>query len=145
MSDKYFLDTNVFVYSFDPDAPQKQIIAKKLIQSALADGNGLISYQVVQEFLNVATRKFVKPLSLTDCQEYLQTVLNPLCSVFVTIELYQMALKMRDRYNYSFYDSLIIAAAIDAGCSRLYSEDLQHNQQISGLTILNPFLPNESL
>jgi len=145
MSDKYFLDTNVFVYSFDPDAPQKQIIAKRLIQSALADGNGLISYQVVQEFLNVATRKFVKPLSLTDCQEYLQTVLNPLCSVFVTIELYQMALKMRDRYNYSFYDSLIIAAAIDAGCSRLYSEDLQHNQQISGLTILNPFLPNESL
>ena len=145
MSDKYFLDTNVFVYSFDPDAPQKQIIAKRLIQSALADGNGLISYQVVQEFLNVATRKFVKPLSLTDCQEYLQTVLNPLCSVFVTIELYQMALKMRDRYNYSFYDSLIIAAAIDAGCSRLYSEDLQHNQQISGLIILNPFLPNESL
>ena len=145
MSDKYFLDTNVFVYSFDPDAPQKQIIAKRLIQSALADGNGLISYQVVQEFLNVATRKFVKPLSLTDCQEYLQTVLNPLCSVFVTIELYQMALKMRDRYNYSFYDSLIIAAAIDAGCSRLYSEDLQHNQRISGLIILNPFLPNENL
>jgi predicted nucleic acid-binding protein len=140
MNDSYFIDTNIFVYSFDPRAPEKQSIAQEIILNALTDGHGVISSQVVQEFLNVATRKFACPLSSEDGLEYLQTVLKPLCKVFASIELYEKTLDITSRYNYSFYDSLLIAAALRADCALLYSEDLQHGQKIEGLTLINPFI-----
>jgi predicted nucleic acid-binding protein len=140
MSAKFFLDTNIFVYSFDGRHPAKQKKAQDLIDQALADHSGLISSQVVQEFLNVALRMFEKPLSVHEGRSYLDLVLNPLCEVFPTVKLYHQALELQGETGFSFYDSLIIASAFAGGCKVLYTEDLQHNQRVAGVTIQNPFL-----
>jgi predicted nucleic acid-binding protein len=140
MSDKYFIDTNIFIYSFDTENPQKNDIAKKLIANALENGTGIISYQVIQEFLNVATQKFIKPLTFKDAQRYLNVVLEPLCEVFTSTELFHKALEIMDRWRFPFYDSLIISAALQADCVTLYTENMQHNQAIRNITIKNPFI-----
>ncbi len=134
-----FLDSNVLVYALDASAGSKRAIARRLIQAGLASGEGVISYQVVQETLNVITRKFAVPVSTTDARRLLEEVLAPMWRVMPSIALYQRALDVRDRYGYAFYDALVIAAALAAGCTRLYSEDLQDGQRIEGLTIVNPF------
>ena len=140
MTDNYFIDTNIFVYSFDDSQPQKRDIALALIANALQTESGIISWQVVQEFLNVATRKFKTPLSGEDAKLYLQKVLNPLCMIFPGSELYGNALEIMGQTGYSFYDSLILAGAKSGGCTILYSEDLQNGQLIDGVRIVNPFL-----
>ncbi len=139
MSGKYFLDTNVLVYTFDSAVSQKQTIATELVEKALESYSGIISYQVVQEFLNVSTRKFKTPMSVEESIKYLEIVLMKLCAIFPSAELYKSALKISNNNEYSFYDSLIIAAAIQAGCNQLYSEDLHDGHLIKGLKIINPF------
>lgn len=139
MNDKYFLDTNIIVYSFDSNNSAKQHTARSLISKALT-GQGCISYQVVQEFINVATRKFETPLSLTDCKKYLEDILSPLCEIFPSIDFYSQALQIKERWQYSWYDSLIVTAALQADCTILYSEDMCHGQVLNQLTVLNPFL-----
>lgn len=139
MSDKYFIDTNVLIYSFDAQSASKREAARRLIAEALEKGTGIISYQVIQEFLNAATRKFAVPLKLKDARRYLDLVLEPLCAVFASADLYRQALEIADEWRFSFYDSLIVAAALEAGCQVLYTEDLQTGQKIRGLTVRNPF------
>lgn len=138
MKDEFFLDTNIFVYSFDKDATKSRI-AKNLIAASLENNNAMISTQVVQEFLNVATRKFKPPLPMEDSRLYLEKVLSPLCEIFPNLELFGEALSIHARTAYSYYDSLIIAAALQGGCTHLYSEDMQHGHSIAGLKIVNPF------
>lgn len=140
MNDKYFIDTNIIIYSFDQTQKRKKKISQKLIGDALENATGIISYQVIQEFLNVATGKFKAPLSYQDCQKYLNIVLEPLCEVFSSLELYHQTIDIMERWQYSFYDSLIIAAALKGNCSIIYSEDLQHEQKIMDVTIMNPFV-----
>ncbi len=140
MRGKYFIDTNIFVYSFSKQEEHKQHIAKKLISEALENSTGIISFQVIQEFLNVALRKFPIPFKIEDGEKYLNIVLEPLCEIFPNMDLYGHALRIMDRWQYSFYDSLIIAASIKGDCKILYSEDLQHQQNIENLVIINPFM-----
>ena len=140
MKDKFFLDTNIFVYSFDLKNKNKRNIANDIIKNALSSQKGCISYQVVQEFLNVSLKKFKTPLTFQDCQYYLNTVLDPLCEVYAGVGLFMNALEVSDKWKYSFYDSLIIAAALGSKCKILYSEDLQHQQKIQDLEIINPFI-----
>ena len=139
MNDKYFIDTNIIVYGFDDQQPDKKARSLSLITDALQTGNGIISWQVIQEFLNVATRKFKVPLKLEDAKLYLQKVLHPLCQVFPDLEIYQNALDLQGKTKYSLYDSLILAGALREGCTILYSEDLQDGYQVDGLRIVNPF------
>jgi predicted nucleic acid-binding protein len=139
MSGRYFLDTNIFIYCFDRRDRSKQRRAEDLVGQALEDHLGIISTQVVQEFLNVATARFAHPMSRDEGRAYLETVLSPLCESFPTIPLYREALDLHAVTDYSFYDSLIIAAALESGCRILYSEDLQRGQSIRGLKIVNPF------
>ncbi len=82
---------------------------------------------------------------LEDCSNYLHSVLIPLCQVFTSAKLYENTLNLMKTYNYTLYDSLIITAAIEANCTILYSEDLQHNQQIGKLKIINPFKETTNL
>ena len=140
MSAKYFINTNIFVYSFDSRQPTKKQRAQALIQQALETGSGIISTQVIQEFLNVARHKFATPLTVNDGRAYLRLVLNPLCQIYPNLLLYDSCLDIQAETMYSFYDSLIIAATIQGGCDILYSEDLQDGQQVRGLKIVNPFL-----
>ena len=138
MSAEQFLDTNVLVYSVDEGVPEKRQRARELVAQSLTNGRGCISYQVVQETVNVLTGNFGTPLDRV--RRLLDEVLIPLWQINPTGSLYQSALSLQSRYGFSFYDSLIIAAALEAGCTRLYSEDMQHGQRIQGLTILNPFM-----
>lgn len=139
MSADFFLDTNVLVYSFDRRIPEKQKRAQDLVGQALSERSGAISWQVAQEFLNVARHKFAAPLSLEESIAYLDQVLIPLCSVQSSPSLYRSALSIQLDTQYRFYDCLIVAAAIEIGCKTLYSEDLQAGRDIKGLTIVNPF------
>ena len=139
MSVNYFIDTNIFIYSFDERQPAKKARSLALIQAGLSSGTGMISTQVVQEFLNVATRKFAVPMKPEDCLIYLRMVLNPLCQVYPDLPLYEACLDVQAESHYSFYDSLIIAAAMRGGCEILYSEDFQAGQEIRGVKIVNPY------
>jgi predicted nucleic acid-binding protein len=134
-----FLDTNVIVYLFDETAPDKHATARLIVTSALDNGSGVVSFQVVQETLNVLTRKLRVVARPADARDFLKETLQPLWTVQPSAALYARALDLKDRLGFAFYDSLIVAAALEAGCKRLLSEDLQHGQRIDGLRIENPF------
>lgn len=139
MSDRYFLDTNIIVYSFEDEDIRKKEIAQDLISDGIEKLHTSISFQVVQEFINVSTRKFKKPLTTSDCQKFVDNVLHPIWHVYPSKELLFSALKITNRWQYAFYDSLIIASAIEASATILFSEDLQDGQTIDSLKIVNPF------
>ncbi|HXJ88765.1 MAG TPA: PIN domain-containing protein [Candidatus Binatia bacterium] len=139
MSGRYFLDTNIFAYAAHPAPSSKTRVAVKLIEDGLDTGNGIVSYQVVQEFFSLAFRKFAKPMSAFEAEEYLNTVFRPLLAVHSSPALYVSALQVYGRYHFSWYDSLIVAAAQQAGCAILYTEDLQHDFTVDGMRIRDPF------
>src|ERR1700731_1105301 len=93
MNDRFFLDTNIFVYSFDASSPKKAAQARKLIRSAIETRGGIVSYQVVQDFFNVAMRRFSTPMSGVDAEQYLSTTFRPLLSVHSSQALYGEALR----------------------------------------------------
>ena len=140
MSVEAFIDTNVFIYHLDRADAGKQAIAERIVRDALGTGEAGISFQVVQECLNTLLRKARVPLTASDARSYLDTVLVPLLKVGPSPVLYHRALDVQSRYQFAFYDALIVAAALACGAKRLLSEDLQHGQRIEGLTVVNPFL-----
>lgn len=135
-----FLDSNVVIYGLDSASPKKQVIAQKLLGDALASGSGLISFQVVQETLNTIGRKFKAKVIFDDSQALLENLLIPMMKVLPSAALYRESLRLCQRYQFSYYDALIVASALSVNCTRLLSEDLQHGQNIEGLLIANPFL-----
>ena len=137
MNADYFLDTNVFVYMFDETDDSKRTSAENLVRQALEDRIGCISYQVVQETVNVLSSKL--NAAPHQVRRVLDHVLLPLWRVNPSESLYHRGLDLQSRYGYGFYDSLIVAAALESGCKILYTEDLQPCQQIDDLTIQNPF------
>ena len=140
MSDRFFLDTNIFVYSFDQRSAAKAPRAKQLIREALTTQKGVISYQVVQEFFNVALKRFSQPMHAADAEQYLSTVFRPLLVVHSSQALYAEALHLHAQSGLSWYDALIVSAAIQARCDLLFTEDLQHGQRFGTLQVRNPFL-----
>jgi len=139
MSASFFLDTNIFVYSFVHE-PSKASRATRLIHEAIGTRKGTVSYQVVQEFFNVALRRFANPMAVADAEQYLATVFRPLLTVHSSQAIYGAALRLYGKYRLSWYDTLIVAAALEGQCQTLYSEDLQHGLKIDSLRIENPFL-----
>jgi predicted nucleic acid-binding protein len=140
MSDRFFLDTNVLVYSFDQSSPNKAEEADRLISEGLESGKGVISYQVVQEFFSVAFRRFPEPMRLGHAEQFFSAVLRPLWVVQSSPALCLSALRILDRFQLHWYDALIVAAASAANCGILYSEDLQNGQRFDDLEVRNPFL-----
>ena len=140
MSAECFIDTNLFIYQLEASDERKSATADRIIRKGIETRDACISFQVVQECLNTVLRKAEIPLSTDETKQYLDNVLTPLYRVPASLSLYRRALDLQTRYRYGFYDSLVIAAALDSGCTRLYSEDLQDGQRIEGLTIENPFL-----
>jgi predicted nucleic acid-binding protein len=140
MSDRFFLDTNIFVYSATDDDPAKARIATGLIRKAIATHKGVVSYQVVQEFFNLALKRFERRMNFEDRQEYLSRVFRPLLKIHSSLALYEEALRLHTANKLQWYDALIVGAARESGCAILYSEDLQHGQKFGSLKIVNPFL-----
>lgn len=139
MSDRFFLDTNVFVYEVDTRDPAKSRRAVELIDSAVSSKRGAVSYQVVQEFFNVALTRFAKPFSATEAEEYLSLTFKPILAVHSSPRLFLEALHIQKQHQFSWYDALIVAAAQEVNCSILYTEDMQHGRRIGDLRIENPF------
>ncbi|MBI5719396.1 MAG: PIN domain-containing protein [Burkholderiales bacterium] len=140
MTAEAFIDTNVFIYHLDATDKRKHRIAEGIVRDALASGNACISWQVVQECLNAALRKAAVPLKPEQARSYLDVVLLPLSQMAPSAAVYHRALEVQQRWRFSFFDSLIVASALAAGCRRLLTEDLQHGQRIETLTVQNPFL-----
>lgn len=136
---QFFLDTNVLVYTFDDTAPKKRDAARKIVAEALRSGRGVISTQVMQEFLNVSLRKFSPPMSTADARRYLHTVLLPMCQHYPSASFYDTALLIMQEGSFSFYDALIVAAAVESECATLLSEDMQDGLTVRGMKIVNPF------
>jgi predicted nucleic acid-binding protein len=140
MNARYFLDTNVIVYSVDLTSPLKRQRARELVTDGSTSKRGIISYQVVQEFVNVALRKFQSVVTRSDLEAFLQGALFPMMAVPSSPWLFREALLLREANQLSWYDSLIVAAAMQGGCQILYSEDLQHGRRFGDLVVENPFL-----
>jgi predicted nucleic acid-binding protein len=127
-----FFDTNVLLYLVSGDAT-KADRAEQLLA-----GGGSISVQVLNEFASVAVGKYA--VEFAKIREVLSAI-RLVCSVQpLEVETHELGLKLAERYRYSVYDSMILAAALRAGCSTLFSEDFQNGQKIDGLTIRNPFM-----
>ena len=139
MIGRFFLDTNILVYNFDPIDTRKQSIAKALVKRAASEKSGCISMQVVQECLSLMISKFKHLVTVSDARYYLENVLEPLAEPLPAMMLYRDALSIQERWRFGFYDALIMASALALDCDRLYSEDFQHGQRIEGLTVVNPF------
>ena len=133
MSVDRFIDTNVFIYQLDTRDTRKHAIADRLIGEALASESACISFQVVQECLNTVLRKAEIALDERSARADFDTVLVPLHRVPSSTALYRRGLALQSQWKLSFYNSLIVAAALEAGCKRLLSEDLQHGQRIETL------------
>lgn len=132
MPAKAFIDTNIVIYSLGPNS------AKAALAAPLFAHHPTISTQVLSETANVALKKLSMPLSETG---KLLAMLEATCRVeIITPATMQHALDIAGRYGFSWFDSLIVASALEAGCDTLYTEDLQHGQVIEGkLTVTNPF------
>ncbi len=131
MSDRSFLDSNVLIYAVSSDARAARA------QKALEKGQ-VISVQVLNEFANVARRKLGRTTG------EIREATARFCAAFdvlpITLQLHDAALDICEDYGFSFYDALVVAAALEAGCAKLYTEDLQHGQLIEKqLRIVNPF------
>lgn len=128
-----FFDTNVLVYAQGFGAKGDRA------RQVLADG-GIISVQVLNEFANVLRRKFrlewnIVAAAVADVRELFDSI-RP-----VDIETHEAAVALAEAHGFSFYDSLIVASALQAGCETLLTEDLQDGRRIDGLVIVNPFAP----
>ena len=140
MSDKYFLDTNILVYSLDPVDPRKARIAEELVTRGVGSRMGVISYQVVQEFMNVSLRQFKATMTVAELELYFFKVLLPMMTIPSSSGLFLEGLRLQAAGQIAWYDSLVVAAAIQGGCEVLYSEDMQHGRRFGDLVIQNPFL-----
>ena len=134
-----FFDTNVLVYLFDNSEPEKKARAQEVFEREAETGRAALSTQVLQEFYVNVTRKLRTPLPIEVAEERVRDFSGrPL--VLVGAPLILAAIARSRRLGFSFWDALILEAALSAGADRLLTEDLQHGQVIEGLTVENPFL-----
>jgi predicted nucleic acid-binding protein len=127
---KPFFDTNVLLYLITVDARAEK--AETLLKAG-----GVISVQVLNEFASVASRKY--KLTWPEVREALATIRAGCEVIPLTVEVHETGLAIAEQYGFSFYDSLILAAAVEAKCRMVYSEDMQNGQVVQGVTIRNPF------
>lgn len=140
MSDSVFFDSNSLIYRFSPLEALKQNRATTILREAVLRQNGVISYQVVQEVLNVGLKSAKPLITLPEANLLFESFSLDFQIVPWSLLLVSQALKIKERYRFQWYDCLIVAAALEARCDVLYTEDLQHQQRIEGLTVVNPFL-----
>lgn len=135
MKDKIFTDLNIFLYAFNDNDINKQKIATKTIMSE--NYNSFISLQVINEVSNNMLRKL--KFTNAEIKDFINDSYKRYSVSNITKDTFLLACDIRDKYNISYYDSLILSSAINSKCDILYSEDLQHNQKIEDLSIVNPF------
>ena len=140
MTGPFFVDTNILVYADDSADPEKQERARKLLRSALRDGNGKLSFQVLTEFFSVATKKL--GLSPQDVRRRVE--------IYSSLEVFRpgvgdllAAIDLHRLHQLSIWDALIVRSAQASGCRVLYTEDLQDRRVFDGVDVRDPFASNE--
>jgi predicted nucleic acid-binding protein len=134
---KVFFDANILLYTDDPRYPEKQEIARTLIEEHLVRGTGAVSLQVLGEYFHNARRKMQLDVPLASQRvrffaKFLR--LQPsLDDVFAAIDLHQL-------HEFAYWDAMIVRSALRCGCRTLYAEDMQHGRRIGDMEIVNPFL-----
>ena len=135
---KVFVDTNILVYAYDLSAGDKHGRAVDLMRDLWRGGGGMTSTQVLQEFFVTVTRKIGKPIDVITAKEIVKDFLK-WKTVIVDGELILDAIDIHREHQYSFWDSVIIASAVEGGANTLLSEDLSDKHRIKGIVIKNPF------
>ena len=138
---KTFIDTNVLVYAHDTDAGARHAAAKTLLAELWDNRNGSLSTQVLQEFYSVVTRKFKPPMPRAKARAIVAAY-GEWCDVATEPQLIVAASRLEEEHRLSFWDSLIVQAAIQVGAELLVSEDMQNGRRFGALTIENPFAEN---
>ena len=136
MTSRSFIDTNVLVYAEASDAPYKQRCALDLLQRLYEQGLGVVSTQILQEYCNVALKKLRLPA------QYVRSQLD-LCEQFevvqVTPTIIRAGLDLHQTRSVAFFDAIVLASARAAGCSVLWTEDMNAGEVVNGVRISNPF------
>ena len=138
MKDKIFLDTNILVYAHDRSSGDKNVVAKEIMDYLWESKKGVISVQVLQEFFVCVTQKILKPLPIKNARmilEYLSTWEVVANDKYITLR----AIEIQERYRFSYWDSLIIQAAIQGRARLVFTEDLPGSHAVKDLKIINPF------
>lgn len=135
---RVFFDTNILVYLFDADAAEKQTKARERFQAETSAGRAVLSTQVLQEFYVAVTRKLAVPLEPETADEVVRN-LAVLPVVRIDPERILAAIAKSRNLQLSFWDALIVEAALAGGAECLLTEDLDHGQTIDALRIENPF------
>lgn len=140
MSDRTFLDTNIFIYAIDTSSKEKKKreLARELIKQHIINESGVISIQVLQEFFQVSTHKIKKPLSIEEAQEFLKYI-SILQIVRPDYNMVAAAIHLHKNNSISFWDSMILQCAKVADCAVVLSEDLQDGFKLDEMIIKNPF------
>jgi predicted nucleic acid-binding protein len=133
-----FVDTNVLVYAHDRSETRKQPVARMVLEELWRDRTGALSTQVLQELHVVVTKKFDPPMRHTAARE-LVALYGAWQTVQIDLPLILAASSLEERHALSFWDALIVEAAVRSGAVRLVTEDLQHGRRFGGLRIENPF------
>ena len=134
---KCFLDTNILIYTYDKADYEKRSYIQDFLRKNKEMNELIISIQTLGEFFNVATKKM--RLDKTNVISLCEQIMNMFPVYEITTENVFHAMKISESTQFSYWDSLILAMAIDTGCSILYSEDLNNGQEIEGVKIVNPF------
>ena len=133
-----FFDTNALVYAYDRRYPVKRAQALDLLGGAMEGEAGVVSAQVLGEFFNTVTRRIPDPLSGEEAEQIIAHIaILPVVEIDFT--LVQRAIGTCRRYQISYWDALIVAAAERAACARILSEDLNPGQSYNGIPVVNPF------
>lgn len=141
--DKVFLDSNVLVYAHDVSAGAKHEIAKATVEGLWKRRCGVLSSQVLQEWFVNVTGKIRKPVAAATAREIVEALLswevvvNDGASVLAAVDIHESL-------GFSFWDALIVQAALRGGASRLLTENLTHGQKVNGMRIENPFIGLEA-
>ena len=133
MSGQAFVDTNILIYYFTPDDERKDRAGEILAEGVM------LSVQVLNELAHVARRKL--RVSWEQFRQFQESILDVVPEPgAISLRTHLKGVEIASRYKLSIYDGLIVASALESACSVLYTEDLQHGQEIEGLRIVNPFL-----
>jgi predicted nucleic acid-binding protein len=138
MTERVFVDANILVYSFDRLEPEKLVRAKEWLNHLWPARTGRVSFQVLQEFYVIVTRKLKPGLDFETARKVVRS-LWAWQPIRTDEQHFAAAWAIQDRFQLSWWDALIVAAARSAGCSVLLTEDLQHGQDLDGLRVVDPF------